>query len=119
VYLPADELAACGVDRELLMWCHTNKRTDARVRRALAEQHAITRRVYDYASHGVTLLAPRSRACVSAAQVLYCAILDRIEEIDFDIFNQRATVGNGRRLQVAGAGLLRAWRARLAHSARV
>jgi phytoene synthase len=119
VYLPADELAACGVDRELLMWCHTNRRTDARVRRALAEQHAITRRVYDFASHGVTLLAPRSRACVSAAQVLYCAILDRIEEIDFEIFNQRATVGNGRRLQVASAGLLRAWRARLAHSARV
>ena len=31
------------------MWCHTNQRTDARVRRALIEQHAETRRVYDYA----------------------------------------------------------------------
>lgn len=119
VYLPADELAAHGVDRDLLMWCHTNNRTDTRVRRALAEQHAITRRIYDYATHGVTLLHPRSRACVSAAQVLYCDILTRIEDIDFDIFNQRATVGNGRRLQVAAGGLLRAWRARLAHSAKV
>lgn len=114
VYLPADELAACGVDRDLLMWCHTNKRTDARVRRALAEQHAITRSVYDYARYGVELLHPRSRPCVAAAQVLYAEILERIEDIDFDIFNQRATVGSGRRLQVAGAGLLRAWRARLA-----
>ena len=28
VYLPADELAAFGVDRELLTWCHDNQRTD-------------------------------------------------------------------------------------------
>ncbi|KUI31442.1 phytoene/squalene synthase family protein [Mycobacterium sp. GA-2829] len=118
VYLPADELAAHGVDRELLMWCHTTKRTEPRVRKALAEQHATTRRIYDYARHGVELLAPRSRACVGAAAVLYSEILDRIEAIDFDIFNQRATVGNGRRLQVAGAGLLRAWRARLVHPAK-
>lgn len=119
MYLPADELAAHGVDRDLLMWCHTTKRTDTRVRNALAEQHAVTRRVYDYARHGVDLLHPRSRACVGAAAVLYSEILDRIEAIDFDIFNQRATVGNGRRLQVAGAGLLRAWRARIAHPAKV
>ena len=43
VYLPADELAAHGVDRELLGWCQTNRRTDPRVRRALVEQHAIAR----------------------------------------------------------------------------
>lgn len=115
VYLPADELAAHGVDRDLLMWCHTHKRTDPKVRTALAEQHAITRRVYDYARPGVNLLHPRSRACVGAAAVLYSEILDRIEDIGFDIFNQRATVGTGRRLQVAGVGLFRAWRARLAH----
>ena len=119
VYLPADELAAHGVDRELLMWCHTTKRTDTRVRNALAEQHAVTRRMYDYARHGVDLLHPRSRACVGVAAVLYSEILDRIEAIDFDIFNQRATVGNGRRLHVAGVGLLRAWRARIAHPAKV
>ena len=43
VYLPADELAAFGVDRDLLTWCHRNRRTDPRVRQALAAQHAITR----------------------------------------------------------------------------
>ena len=32
VYLPADELAAHGVDRELLTWCQANRRTDPRVR---------------------------------------------------------------------------------------
>ena len=43
IYLPADELAAFGVDRDLLTWCHVHRRTDPRVRRALAEQHDITR----------------------------------------------------------------------------
>lgn len=113
IYLPADELAAQGVDRDLLMWCHENNRTDAKVRRALVDQHAITRRVYDYAREGVALLRPRSRPCVAAALTLYSAILDRIEEIDFAVFGQRATVGTGRRIRVGGAGLVRAWRARL------
>jgi phytoene synthase len=115
VYLPADELAAHRVDRDVLAWCHTNRRTDARVRRALTEQHAATRRVYEVARRGIDLLDPRSRPCVAAAYTLYSEILDRIENIDFAIFDQRATVGTGRRLQVAGVGLVGAWRARLTH----
>lgn len=115
VYLPADELAAHHVDRDTLTWCHANKRTDARVRRALAEQHATTRRVYDVARKGIEMLDPRSRPCVAAAYTLYSEILDRIENMDFAIFNERATVGTGRRLQVAGVGLVRAWRARWTH----
>ena len=95
VYLPADELAAHRVDRDILTWCQTNKRTDARVRRALAEQHAATRRVYEFARKGIELLDPRSRPCVAAAFTLYSEILDRIENIDYAIFSQRATVGTG------------------------
>ena len=113
VYLPADELAAHDVDRELLTWCHDNQRTDPRVRRALAEQHAATRRVYDHAERGIVLLQARSRPCISAALTLYSEILDRIEDIDFAIFSQRATVGTPRRLAVAATGLAKAWRARL------
>jgi len=112
VYLPADELAAHQVDRDVLMWCHANRRTDARVRRALVDQHAETRRVYEYASHGIRLLHPRSRPCIAAALALYSEILDRIEELDFAVFSQRASVGMARRLQVAGGGLVKAWAAR-------
>ncbi len=115
VYLPADELAAHRVDRDMLTWCHANRRTDARVRRALTEQHAATRRVYETARKGIAMLDQRSQPCVAAAYTLYSEILDRIENIDFAIFSQRATVGTGRRLQVAGRGLVRAWRARLMH----
>ena len=117
VYLPADELAAHDVDRDLLMWCHTNRRTDRRVRSALADQHAVARQVYRAAAAGVALLAPRSRPCVSTALTLYSEILDRIEDCEFAVFSQRATVGTGRRLRVAGVGLLRSWRARLTHPA--
>jgi phytoene synthase len=117
VYLPADELAAHEVDRDLLMWCHTHRRTDRRVRDALAEQHDVARQVYRYAARGVDLLAPRSRPCVVTALTLYSEILDRIEDSGFAVFTQRATVGNRRRLRVACAGLLRSWRARLTHPA--
>ena len=118
VYLPADELAGYGVDRELLMWCHHHRRTDRRVRSALADQHQITREVYRYAAGGIAQLAPRSRPCVATALTLYSEILDRIEESDFAVFSGRATVGTARRLRVAGGGLLRSWRARLMHPAR-
>jgi 15-cis-phytoene synthase len=117
VYLPADELAAHSVDRDLLMWCHSHRQTDRRVRNALADQHDITRQVYRHAERGISLLAPRSRPCVATALTLYSEILDRIEACDFAVFSRRATVGTARRLSVAGTGLLRSWRARLRHPA--
>lgn len=115
VYLPADELAAHGVDRELLGWCHDHRRTDPRVRKALAEQHEVTRQIYRFATPGISTLAPRSQPCVATALTLYSEILDRIEESDFAVFSHRATVGKARRLQVAGGALFRSWRARRTH----
>jgi 15-cis-phytoene synthase len=118
VYLPADELAAHGVDRDLLGWCQSNGRTDPRVRRALVEQVQLTRAVYRQAQPGVEMLIPASRPCVAAALTLYSEILERVEEIDFEIFSQRATVGKPRRLAVAAASVARAWGARLSHGSR-
>ncbi|MFD7847138.1 phytoene/squalene synthase family protein [Nocardia sp. NPDC059764] len=112
VYLPADELAAYGVDRELLSWCRQHRRVEPRVRRSLAAQHQITRDIYEYARGGIALLAPRSRPCVTTALLLYSEILDRIEDNDFEVFGRRATVGTGRRVRVGARGMFRAWRAR-------
>jgi 15-cis-phytoene synthase len=112
VYLPADELAAFDVDRDLLSWCHVNRRTDPRVRSALAAQHHITRGIYRFAGDGVQMLAPVSRPCVATALTLYSEILDRIEASDFAVFSQRARVGTARRMQVAAGALVQAWRAR-------
>jgi phytoene synthase len=113
IYLPADELAAHGVDRDVLTWCHTNSATEPRVRRALIEQVATTREVYSSARQGISLLGPRSRPCVTAALTLYSEILDRVEDLEYAVFSQRASVGTRRRLQVAAVGLADSWRSRL------
>ena len=112
VYLPADELAAFGVDRERLQWCRDRRVTDPRVRAALADQHARTRDVYAFARTGIPLLAPVSRPCVATAFTLYGRILDEIEAAGFAVFAGRATVGQLRRVRVAAPALARAWWAR-------
>jgi phytoene synthase len=112
VYLPADELAVHGVDREVLLWCQHNGRTDPRVRRALVDQHAQARRVYREAQPGIAMLSPISRPCVQAALTLYSEILSCIEKLDFQIFGTRASVGKPRRVVVAARGLTGAWWAR-------
>ncbi|AIJ23418.1 phytoene/squalene synthase family protein [Amycolatopsis methanolica] len=112
VYLPADELAAFGVDRDLLLWCHRHGRTDPRVRAALAAQHATTREVYAYARAGIDRLHPVSRPCIATALVLYSEILDRIEAAEFAVFAHRARVGRARRVRLALSGLARAMWAR-------
>lgn len=112
VYLPADELAAFGVDRDLLAWCRAHRTTDPRVRAALADQHARTRESYAFAREGIAMLAPVSRPCVDTALALYSRILGEIEDADFAVFAGRATVGQLRRARVAGPGLARALWAR-------
>jgi phytoene synthase len=112
VYLPADELAAFGVDRALLEWCRARRITDSRVRAALADQHARTREVYAFARAGVAMLDPVSRPCVATALSLYSRILDEIEGSGFAVFARRARVGQLRRIAVAGPALGRALWAR-------
>ncbi|NIH80675.1 phytoene/squalene synthase family protein [Amycolatopsis viridis] len=112
VYLPEDELAAFGVDRELLTWCRHTGRTDPKVRAALAAQHATTRAIYTYARAGIDRLHPVSRPCITTALVLYSEILDRIEAAGFAVFAHRARVGHGRRARLAVSGLVRAMWAR-------
>jgi 15-cis-phytoene synthase len=112
LYLPADELAAFGVDRELLLWSRRTRRPDPRIRRALAHLVAHTRAVYRRAAPGVDMLEPVSRACVACAFTLYQAILDQIEAADYHVLHRRVTVPRRARAAVAVPGLLRALAAR-------
>jgi phytoene synthase len=105
VYLPMEELAVFGVDRDRLAWCRDTGAPDHRVRRALADQVARTRAKYRAAEPGIALLAPRSRPCVTTAFTLYGEILDRIVESGYDVFRRRLAVSGARRLGVAAAAL--------------
>jgi phytoene synthase len=113
VYLPAEELAAHGVSRQLL----GAGRADPRVRALLQFQVARARRLLFTAELGVRLLDPTSRDCVRTALVLYGGILDAVERSGYRVLDQRAAVGPARRLTVAGAALVRARRARALSSA--
>jgi 15-cis-phytoene synthase len=112
IYLPTEELAAFGVDRELLAWCRRTRRPDPRVRRALAHLVAHTRAIYRRAAPGVPMLEPASRACVACAFTLYRGILDRIEAADYDVLHRRVSVPRRTRAAVAVPALLRALAAR-------
>lgn len=113
VYLPANELASFGVDRELLRWCRNSGRPDPRVRRAMAYLVARTRAIYRRAAPGIPMLAPVSRACVATAFQLYGGILDEIEAADYHVLSRRVAVPGHRRLVVALPGLSRALLARM------
>ncbi|PXX62278.1 phytoene synthase [Nocardia tenerifensis] len=101
VYLPADELAAFGVDHDLLAHCRRTRRTDPRVRRALAYVIAVNRDIYRHAVPGIDLLEPRVRPAIRTAALLYGGILDRIEDSGYAIFDHRAVVPGHQRVRVA------------------
>ncbi|MFB9840344.1 squalene/phytoene synthase family protein, partial [Actinoallomurus acaciae] len=94
-------------DREVLADCRRSRSAEPRVRRALADQIARTREVYDRARPGIALLHPASRPCVATACRLYSQILDRIEAHDYNVFDGRVSVGTGRRLALAGGAVAR------------
>lgn len=118
IYLPADELAAFGVDRELLTWCRRSGRADRRVHRALAHLVARTRAIYRRAAPGIPMLEPVSRACVATAFTLYGGILDEIAAAGYDVLGRRVAVPTSRRLAIAVPGLGRAVLARLTSTLR-
>jgi phytoene synthase len=97
VYLPLDELATFGVTRADL----EKRVVTPQVRAALEFQIARVRELEEQSREGIALLHPSSRPCIEAARVLYCGIVDAVEDIDFQVFDKRATVPQSRRLAVA------------------
>jgi phytoene synthase len=108
LYLPADELAAFGVDRARLLRAHRGGPPDPAIRRALAHLVAYNHAVYRRAEPGIALLRRESRPCVRTAFVLYRRILDEIEANDYAVLGRRVTVPAHRRLRIAVPGLIRA-----------
>lgn len=116
VYLPADLLAAHGVDRPLLEWSRRTGRRDPRIRAALVAAEALTRNVYRTAEPGIAMLDPRVRPCIGTAFSLYGGILDAIAHHDYTVLHHRAVVSRGRRAATAAAGAVQVigarWRVR-------
>lgn len=108
VYLPLNELADFGVTRSDL-----EKRVlTPAITAALAFQIQRVRRLEEQSRPGIAMLAPDAQPCIEAARILYCGIVDAVEDIGYDVFNKRATVSLARRLSVALPAWVRAVRAR-------
>jgi 15-cis-phytoene synthase len=108
VYLPMEDLEAAELTRADL----ERRVVDDRVRSLLRGQIARVRRLELASRPGIAMLHPSSRPCIDAARVLYCGIVDEVERIDYQVFDQRAKVPIRRRLAVALPAYVRAVRAR-------
>lgn len=103
VYLPINELAKFGVTREML----EERTLTPEIVEALKFQIARVRQLQAEAAPGIAMLEATSRPCIQAASTLYCGIVDEVEKIGYDIFNQRAKTSTSRRIRVAGAALIK------------
>jgi 15-cis-phytoene synthase len=65
------------------------------------------RALYRSAGTGVALLPPASARCVATAVELYSGILVRIEDLDYDVFSQRARVPTRTKAATATRAALR------------
>lgn len=108
LYLPAELLAAYGVDRERFEWSRRTGTRDGRITDVLRAASAHNRAVYRAALPGIGMLAPVSRPCIRTAFVLYSGILDAIEDDGYRVLHRRAVVPRRRRAVVALDGLVRA-----------
>lgn len=103
VYLPIKELAQFGVTREML----EERMLTPEIIKALKFQIARVRQLQAEAAPGIAMLEATSRPCIEAASTLYCGIVDEVEKIGYDIFNQRAKTSTARRIRVAGAAFIK------------
>ncbi len=94
VYLPQDELAAYGLGEADL----ERGRVDGRWRAFMRFQIERNRQLYAEARPGIAMLDWDGRFAVAAAAGLYCAILDDIQEHDYDVFHRRAHLSAGEKL---------------------
>ncbi|MFI5957030.1 phytoene/squalene synthase family protein [Cryptosporangium sp. NPDC051539] len=108
IYLPMEDLALFGVDRDRL----ARGVVDGPIRRLLAYEVARCREIYRAAWPGFRLLAPESQECMKTAFLLYGGILDAVEQADYQVLDRRVAVSNARRARVALPALVRAVRAR-------
>jgi 15-cis-phytoene synthase len=89
IYLPLQELEAFGIDEDNL----SEGKVTPQWREFMKFQIHRVRQLYSESMLGIAYLDPGGRFSIAAAAELYRLILDKIEQNDYDVFNQRASVG--------------------------
>lgn len=104
VYLPLSELAQFNVTRADL----EARIATPEIKAALKFQIARVRALEESSRAGIAMLGQSAQPCIETARILYCGIVDAVEDIDFEVFSKRATVSLTRRLRVALPAYLQA-----------
>jgi len=95
LYLPLDEIAAFGCDPEAIMAGNPGPG----FRDFLAFEIDRARDLYRSAMQGISALCPSGQFAALAASRFYAGILDEIEEMDYDVFRERAHVSSRRKIR--------------------
>lgn len=103
VYLPAEEMADFGYSEEAL---RRGERSEE-FRALMRFQAQRARHYYAKSMPGVPMLRPEGRFAVEIAARVYGGILDRIEEMDYDVFARRAVVPAWRKYGITARALAR------------
>jgi phytoene synthase len=98
-YVPQEDLRKFGVDLH-------DRRCTPEFGDLMQFEIARCRELYRSADLGLALLPPRSARCINAARVLYSRILDKIEELDFDVYAQRARVPTAEKAALVARSML-------------
>jgi len=104
VYLPLTELTQFGVTRADL----ETRIATPQIKAAIKFQIARVRQLEESSRAGIAMLGASAQPCIETARILYCGIVDAVEEIDYEVFSKRATVSLARRLRVAVPAYLQA-----------
>jgi phytoene synthase len=104
-YLPNEELRRFSLDREEVLGT-ANIAADPRWHRLMTFEISRARTLYERSLPGIAMLSPDSQRCAAACAIGYAAILDALEQINYDSVSTRASVGNLARLGI----LWDAWR---------
>jgi phytoene synthase len=98
IYLPADEMAAHGVDEEQIVAGAVTPGFRALMR----DQAERARGFFARGERLLPLLDRRARMCVGMMAGLYREILDEIEGRDYDVFEGRVALSRSRKLALMG-----------------
>ena len=106
VYFPQEDLARFGLT---LQEIHEQV-YDSRFKHLMRFEIERARQIYHQALPGIKLLHPSARPAVGAAALLYRAILDEIERIDYQVYLKRAHTSGRKKLSMLPKIFITIWR---------
>ncbi len=105
VYLPLEDLARHEVSLDALLNRKMGAPPDANERAVLEEIAGRAEEFYRSAQKLVPLIDEESRPALRVLVKIYHALLERIQDADYDVFSRRASVPVARRMMIAGTGV--------------